>query len=218
MTSWALIATFDSASTLRHTLDSVIKTVDMVHILDGAWKGWPSEESVSTDGTDELVRLYQDKHHDRIIYGIMHDRPTEIEARTRLLGQCSPGDIFLVIDSDEAARGDLAAGLKRAEQSQVDCFRVAVFQPWKRGPSRAAIAHPRLFKYRKGMRYDGNHWSIVDAAGRRYDQDTANIMLDEFILLHRQNQRPSSYLDQRMAYNAQMRAKHWVERSQTPRR
>jgi len=131
---------YNEAQYLEESLKSIRDKVDLIVVVDGAYKKFPHKIPWSTDGSLEIARRYTP-------YVIERDRAWESEIAKRnayLIG--SVGDIYLVIDGHEIWSGDLTPpfGNYRIKWKLSDGWHEAF----------------RMFKHKLGIHYQQFHYSI----------------------------------------------------------
>lgn len=93
------INVYNDCSSLERTLSTTVEYMDRVYIIDGRYPDYSkqTDSKFSTDGTKELVELYNHKHGNCKYIQMFAEQK---DKRTRYLKECEY-DFLLVIDADE---------------------------------------------------------------------------------------------------------------------
>lgn len=86
---------YNDCKSLERTLNSLKDKVTFMFCVDGRFKHYKDGSDLSTDGSRELVKSYDN--------AILFDVPNsyEIEKRQKYVNECSAMDYLLIVDSDE---------------------------------------------------------------------------------------------------------------------
>lgn len=117
--------------------------VDYIVLVDGAYCGFPFDKPYSTDTTLAIAAEFADE-----VINTTAPWQSEIVKRNEyLVGK--PGDYYLIVDADEEIVGELP-------ELKHDDYRVDL----KRTDPVMSYSIFRLFKHRKGIRYNGTHHAL----------------------------------------------------------
>ena len=151
---WGCVSAYQDADCLRETLPVLVKIVDRIVLVDGAYKGFKRFDAgtwSSTDATRELAR-----DHGAMLVEASPELD-EREKRSRyFVGQ--PGDWYLVVDADEVVHGSLDREFLAA--SDPDDYWIEFYDedsPWQVDRGRRVF---RLHRHRPGMRYHRAHHAL----------------------------------------------------------
>lgn len=167
-------------------LDSIFLQLPMrkTHIIaiDGRYKGYPDKSPLSTDGSRDIIRAYQDKYGESKIS--LHDYPNLLERRKRQkyidISESLEASFLLIVDSDdwvECRRPiDFLSDLRRFEKEwkfsnetvpwQLPRIGNIINVPLSNNGSPNLVDIPRLWYRPQDMEYTGRHYWF-----KRKDQD-----------------------------------------------
>lgn len=93
------IITYNDRNSLERTLQTTVEYFDRLYIIDGRYPDYASktDSKYSTDGTHELVELYNYKYNNCTYIQMFAEQK---DKRTRYLKECEY-DFLVVIDADE---------------------------------------------------------------------------------------------------------------------
>lgn len=171
--TWAVVSVFNEISHLEKTLDSIRSSVDGIIVVDGAYKTFPytGNNGASDDGTIEFLLKYQREVYPglEIVYAPEGGWETEMEKRTAYCDLVPEGDWLFIIDGDE----ELVAGgnhlnLLESFRQDRDFDLGIVLIHFINGDSSHYGEMGRLYKKKKGMKYDKSHSHVVYDGGYRW--------------------------------------------------
>lgn len=173
------------AENLRSSINSIVPFVVKVVAVDGPYRGFPHNSLVSQDSTKQI---FTELCKDKLIWVEKNKAwPTQSVKRNEYLKYVPTGSWFFVIDGDEVAQGNVAAGFAFAESSRYNCVSVKVVNYLPKHPSVKIVmmkGHPhilsniseeewptlgwesysgfgtRLYRRLQGMEYRGHHSTI----------------------------------------------------------
>ena len=160
------LSVFEAEATLRKCLRSITPFVDRIIAIDGAYAGF-SDHIASQDGTEVLIRGFQKPY-------ILQRAPpsffrSEMAKRNQYLFEryLDEGDWAFIIDADEYIESGVEETLDFLQDSKEPYHSVHTVHPDKNLPdyARSLGDRVRLIKYASGMKYRGNHYTIVTASG-----------------------------------------------------
>ena len=146
MTVTACYLIYNDAPMLPRSLTPLFPHVDKIIFVEGAFATMPGPLR-SDDGTIALLGDLRGQFLDKISIIYSETKLGEIEARNLYLDLLTPEDLFLLVDADEIAEGDVEAGLARATQGQKRGFGIRMVEPTR------AYYRRKLFRYEAGMRF-----------------------------------------------------------------
>lgn len=136
----AIIACYNVFNEVKHLEESILSLrdkVDLIVVVDGAYKNFKHDSCYSTDGTLDIAKKYA--HH-----LFLTPDASEIQKRNRyLIG--IPGDIYLQVDGHEVWKGELdptIAGNWRVRVKMSDGWHV----------------FDKMFRHYNGIHYEKNHY------------------------------------------------------------
>jgi len=161
------ISTYESSKTLSKTLESIKSFVDHVIVVDGPYIGWPKSENSVKETTITGSSIYHDIgipcHYVRL------PAMSQAEKRNHYLQWpwLEHDDWLFIIDDDEIlvkeeATRDILQLMGDYATVEVDNMWMGVISPQN-----------RLIKWRPGLRYYPNHWTIQTWNGETYCQNAS---------------------------------------------
>jgi hypothetical protein len=130
---------FNEARHLEESLKSLRDKVDLIVVVDGAYKKFAHKNSFSTDGTLEIAKRYAD-------HLFLMAEVSEIEKRNRyLIG--IPGDVYIQVDGHEIWRGEI-------DPTIMGNWRVKV----KMGDGWHVF--DKMFRHYNGIHYKKHHYQL----------------------------------------------------------
>lgn len=189
---------FNEANTIKDVIEAINPFVTGFIIVDGAYKEFPlqGDNGSSNDGTIEIIKNLQEKegYKDRITL-IETDSPweDEIVKRSEYLKYLNEGDYFMRLDGDEYLYY-IGQRLDKLDELPFDAF--SVLLAYEHNNLTKFTSKVFIYKYRKGMRYEGGHAHLVnDETGNRYTIGQMHLIFEELYKrpLERQTARNEFY-------------------------
>jgi len=148
---------------LKQSLDTVDGKVDVVLIIDGAYKGYDSPHSASYDKTLEIIKDYSFKSELVFIPAPEQPWKTQMVKRSQYFKFGGQGDWYVIIDADETVVHGLDE-LKKFLRGMVPPF---VNGFWIKMVTRVTSEEPywgmtpRIYRHQDGLYYDYNHSYVL---------------------------------------------------------
>lgn len=200
----ACLNVFNEATTLEESMRSVAPFVDRILIIDGAYKDFPynGNNGASDDGTLELVRRLQ-KEWDRPVIELV-EAPAggwenEMVKRTVYCDLVEEGAWLFILDADEtvAFGGEVLTRLHSFNEIRPFEMGTACERHHDVGGKPSYGCMGRVYKKKKGMKYDQSHSHVVFDGGYLWRELHLPIVLEE----HHEN-RPEARNKQRLDFYA----------------
>lgn len=190
----ACYSIYNEARWLKASIDSIIDYVDKFVFIDGRF--YQENEChlkrteklpYSTDGTIKIIEEYQCSILDKFfvlqeIKGMPYS--TEVVKRNEYFKYGHEGDWFFIIDGDEIAEGNVAAGMKLVRKTNTIAVQLMVVNI---GADSKPIDRPtqpiRFFKWSEDIHYCRNHATVLGKNDRSIS--SPSVFCEEFLLLNR---------------------------------
>ena len=205
---------------LRSSLDSICMYVNAVVIWDGRFLDF---NEMPEDNSYEIISDVCQRFDPRWFAGNVMTQKfvyvnteaafgpmLEVEKRDLMFQTVRERGFLFIIDGDEAAIGDVKAGLDfvRANQDK-KIFWVYVEEEGNPGWK------PRIIKVERGMHYGANHWTILDyknnvVTDSIYSFNPEHVQITQFKIYN--FKRTGKRAEARQAYRDILHEKKWSER------
>ena len=140
---------YNEARRIRRAIESVNDVADEIWLYDGAYKEYPHESPISTDGTLEIAKEYPKV---KIFDNNGEDWENQLVKRTAMFKHGKPGDYFFKLDGDEYITNP------EIIREEILKHKFDVGWVWTLcNLYREPIMTARIFKYQPGLHYAGRH-------------------------------------------------------------
>lgn len=199
---------FECDRTIDRTLKSIELFVDRIIAVDGAYEGF----SDHVRSQDDTILKIQNFPKSCILIGNSTSNPFKSEMKKRnayLLHQFYSRDAWVfIIDGDEYILSSVEETIRLLQDTKEDWFAVKMTDP--NAPENPAYLRDkgfrtRLIRYRKGMKYVGNHYTIQYPDGRTVPIKDAP--LSPLVVAHDDSHVSEEYRRAMMRYNREIRPK-----------
>jgi len=161
---------YNEAEHIEKSLNSIVDFVDKVVVVDGPFLGYPSVSLQSDDGTLDILKQYKKVQ-------VIHVPRRMRQPEKRSLYFTEDVDWYFIIDGDEIAVGDVAAGFEYVKSLEDKGALVEV--KLRTVPT----LYMRFVKYQPGLHYHGVHHYIYNHRGFRV---TCRARVTQFKLVNMQ--------------------------------
>jgi len=186
----ACIIYYNEIQNIERCLKSINNKFDYIIAIDGAYKEFPHDNFLSTDGSTEVAR----KYCSRVIIP-EREWKDEIEKRNEYMKQLCYGDFVVIIDADEEMIGNIDVNeLDLSDMKEDNHERYFYDIKLVRNDNVPPYYIYRAFKYLTGMNYHGTHHALfLNGEFEGYDDYLTNnfkhAQIESFYFKHYQNQR-----------------------------
>lgn len=184
----ACLIYYNEIQNIERCLKSIHNKFDWIIAIDGAYKEFPHDNFLSTDGSTEMAKRYCS----RVIIP-EREWKDEIEKRNEYLRQLCYGDFVVIIDADEEMINciDLNEIRDLGDELNNDYFYDIKLV---RNDNVPPYYIYRAFKYLTGMNYHGTHHALfLNGEFEGYDEYLTNKFkhkqIESFYFNHYQDQR-----------------------------
>ena len=136
----AVYSVYDEIQYFEESLKSIRDKVDLIVVIDGAYKKYPHKYPFSTDKT----LLVANKYADKVIETAEPWKSEIIKRNQYLIGK--PGDIYLQLDGHEIWSGDLTPPFGNYK------IRMQMKDGWHK--------FFRMFEHQAGLHYQRRHYEL----------------------------------------------------------
>jgi len=183
----ACIIYYNEIQNIERCLKSINNKFDYIIAIDGAYKEFPHDNFLSTDGSTEMAKRYCS----RVIIP-EREWKDEIEKRNEYMKQLCYGDFVVIIDADEEMINNIDLNEIRdlGDELNNDYFYDIKLV---RNDNVPPYHIYRAFKYLNGMNYFGTHHALF--LNREYEGDFyltnkfKHKRIESFYFKHYQDQR-----------------------------
>lgn len=207
---YALVSCFNEAQFIEESIRSYLDAIDEVIVIDGAYRGFPSTNDLSNDGTIDIVCHLIEQYPNKVsLY--FEPRLTELAKRNLLLHLVPQGDWAFIVDGDEVCKGDVDYGMRRIRETDGDVGSVNLRQVHPDGSSDVA-EYRRLIKRQKGVHYEGTHYGLTYEDGSQPHTGGHKVLhVTDFEIQHLSELRIPERNTPRLKYRELMDARNWIE-------
>lgn len=204
----AAMKIFNEAWHIKRTLLDVVRLVDHVIVVDGAWKHYPRGLPKSNDGTLEILEEFSSQGVS--IEVITHNAgklwDNQPAARSEYFRRGMPGDWFFQVDGDYEVTCNIDLGRWIEDNCRGKINTVLV--PFINDEDLTKCYFPLIMKWEPGMEYRGNHYTLFVGDKKRV---LITGKIPELVITHCHKNKPKVKKDNMGEYSVWRRDRGWKE-------
>ena len=155
---WACYSVYNAEDYLRASIETIIKYVDYVLIVDGRYENYGEGLYSSTDDTHRIIERLLSEYPYKIFYSESLEGHTQVSKRNLYMNMVPVDDWIFVIDHDEFMFGNNQHLRDEISRYEAEGHRIIRFKQEEMNGS--ILLRAKLFRKVEGLAYRGYHFNI----------------------------------------------------------